>query len=146
VRRGLARAAENSGLGARLQQVGGVLLDAAHNPDGAVTLAGALRAAGAADLVVVFGVMKDKDHRGMLEALAPHAACFVAVEAKIDRSLPAGALLRSMRTEGLPAVRGGGVAQGLLRARAMASGRGILVTGSHFVAGEALAALRRRKA
>jgi dihydrofolate synthase/folylpolyglutamate synthase len=58
----------------RLEEVDGVLLDGAHNPDGAAALAAAL-----ADLhpgrpvELVFGVLADKDHEGMLAALAPAA-------------------------------------------------------------------------
>jgi dihydrofolate synthase/folylpolyglutamate synthase len=52
---------------------GDVLLDAAHNPDGAAALAAALRARRRQDqkIVLVFGAMADKDHRGMLALLEP---------------------------------------------------------------------------
>jgi dihydrofolate synthase/folylpolyglutamate synthase len=54
---------------------GQVLLDAAHNPDGAGSLAAALRAKGAlpSEVALVFGSMADKDYPAMLAALAPHA-------------------------------------------------------------------------
>jgi len=56
----------------RLELVGGVLLDGAHNPDGAAALAAALPAVYPGRPVeLVFGVLADKDYRGMLEALAP---------------------------------------------------------------------------
>jgi dihydrofolate synthase/folylpolyglutamate synthase len=140
-RRGLARVARTTGLKARLQRLDGVLLDAAHNPDGVRTLVAALEAEGKRNLMVVFGVMKDKDAGAMLDALAPLAACMVAVEARVARSLPSRLLLDAMRRRGIPAVRGGTVAAGLRRARAMAGPRVVLVTGSHYVAGEAIEAL-----
>ncbi len=56
----------------RLETVAGVLLDGAHNPDGAAALARALPSLHAGRPVeLVFGVLADKDHRRMLEALAP---------------------------------------------------------------------------
>ena len=61
-----ARLASSRRTGAR------VLLDAAHNPAGAATLAAYLREAvpGRA-LPLVFGAVRDKDHAGMLRALLP---------------------------------------------------------------------------
>jgi dihydrofolate synthase/folylpolyglutamate synthase len=54
--------------------VSGVLLDGAHNPDGAGALAAALRALHPGRPVeLVFGVLSDKDHEGMLAELAPAA-------------------------------------------------------------------------
>jgi len=56
----------------RLEEVGGVLLDGAHNPDGAAALATALAALHPGRPVeLVFGVLADKDHRGILQALGP---------------------------------------------------------------------------
>ncbi len=56
----------------RLEEVGGVLLDGAHNPDGAAALATALPLLYPGRRVeLVFGVLSDKDHVGMLSALAP---------------------------------------------------------------------------
>jgi dihydrofolate synthase / folylpolyglutamate synthase len=55
--------------------LGDVLLDAAHNPDGAEALAVALRSKGFApsQVALVFGSMADKDYRSMLTALLPFA-------------------------------------------------------------------------
>ncbi len=56
----------------RLEEVAGVLLDGAHNPDGAAALAAALRELHPGRPVeLVFGVLADKDHEGMLAAVAP---------------------------------------------------------------------------
>ena len=56
----------------RLESLDGVLLDGAHNPDGAAALAAALAALHpGAPAELVFGVLEDKDHAGMLRALAP---------------------------------------------------------------------------
>ena len=59
----------------RLERIGGVLLDAAHNPDGAVALATHLRSLGVPPerVTLVFGALADKDWGGMLDRLAPLA-------------------------------------------------------------------------
>jgi dihydrofolate synthase / folylpolyglutamate synthase len=53
------------------------LLDAAHNPAGAATLAAYLREAYPGGAPLVFGAVRDKDHEGMLRALLPHVSHLV---------------------------------------------------------------------
>jgi len=54
----------------RLEEVGGAVLDGAHNPDGAAALAAALPVLYPGRPVeLVFGVLTDKDHAGMLRLL-----------------------------------------------------------------------------
>jgi dihydrofolate synthase/folylpolyglutamate synthase len=69
-----------------------LILDAAHNPDGARALAEALpEAAGDAPVVACLAMLADKDAAGVLEALAPRLALAVCTE------LPAARLARSAR-------------------------------------------------
>jgi len=63
-----------------------ILLDAAHNPDGAEALATFLRAAQWERAPIVFAAMRDKDISGMLAALAPVASAFVLTRARNARS------------------------------------------------------------
>lgn len=63
-----------------------VLLDAAHNPDGAATLAEFLRDIGAEPRPLVFAAMRDKNIRGMLRALLPAASALVVTRASNVRS------------------------------------------------------------
>ncbi len=63
-----------------------ILLDAAHNPDGAKALAAFLRATTWERPPVVFAAMRDKDISGMLAALAPVAGTFVFTRADNTRS------------------------------------------------------------
>jgi dihydrofolate synthase/folylpolyglutamate synthase len=60
----------------RLERIGDVLLDAAHNPDGAEALARYVRAMSVppADTTLVFGALADKDWPAMLDVIAPLAA------------------------------------------------------------------------
>ncbi len=63
-----------------------VLLDAAHNPDGARALASYIRTSPFAGAPVVFAVMRDKDIDGILRALAPVAGTIVMTRASSARS------------------------------------------------------------
>jgi dihydrofolate synthase/folylpolyglutamate synthase len=60
----------------RLERIGDVLLDGAHNPDGARALASHVAGLGIPreQVVLVFGALNDKDWDGMLQALTPVAA------------------------------------------------------------------------
>ena len=78
-----------------------VLLDAAHNPSGAASLASYLRLSGLAPLPVVFGVMRDKAGAAMLAALAPVASRFVFTQAATARARPAAELLAVAAAAGL---------------------------------------------
>jgi dihydrofolate synthase/folylpolyglutamate synthase len=146
VRHGLSRVVENTGLHGRLEFVGRGkkwLVDVAHNPDGMRTLVQALQQEGEGDLTVVFGVMKDKDYREMLRELRLVTRRIIAVAPAMERALEAEKVVRVATRLGLPAVMGGTVRRGLrMAARA---GR-VLVTGSHFVVGEALSTLRSENA
>jgi dihydrofolate synthase/folylpolyglutamate synthase len=63
-----------------------VLIDAAHNPAGARSLALYLGEVYPDGVPLVFAVMEDKDRRGMLEALLPHATRVVLTRAPTPRS------------------------------------------------------------
>lgn len=75
----------------RLQLVGTeptVIVDAAHNPHGAEALAAALSTYFTFDEVaVVLGVLRDKDARGIVEALAPVATRFHITQSSSDRAI-----------------------------------------------------------
>ncbi|MDQ1588452.1 MAG: dihydrofolate synthase / folylpolyglutamate synthase [Microbacteriaceae bacterium] len=75
----------------RLQLVGidpTVLVDAAHNPSGAASLAAALREYFDFDeIVFVLGVLADKDAVGIIQALEPLAARFHATQSGSDRAI-----------------------------------------------------------
>jgi dihydrofolate synthase/folylpolyglutamate synthase len=76
-----------------------LLLDAAHNPEGAAALATAI----AADphwigCPIVLSVMRDKDVAGLLSALAPVAGSFVMTSASHARATPPAELAAIART------------------------------------------------
>ena len=63
-----------------------LLLDAAHNPAGALSLASYLRAEGGAPRPLVFAAMRDKDVEGMFAALRPTVGRLIITRASNARS------------------------------------------------------------
>jgi dihydrofolate synthase/folylpolyglutamate synthase len=116
-----------------------IVVDAAHNPVAARALAAALKTLPrAARRILVFGASADKDVRGMLRALAPAADLVVLTRAEHPRAADPEALARLAR----PALIARSVPEALATARALAGPADeVVVTGSFYVAGEALAAL-----
>lgn len=116
-----------------------VIHDGAHNAAGAKALADALAVAGPArPVILVVGVLDDKDPAEMLAALGPWCDAFVAVAPRNPRAIPAERLATIAR-EAFPTgdVRTAGDAQaGVEQARALAAPHGTVVaTGSlHLVA------------
>jgi dihydrofolate synthase/folylpolyglutamate synthase len=80
---------------------GRLLLDSAHNPAGARSLATYLASLDAPlerrPLPLVFGVARDKDIRGMLDALAPVVSRIVATQAATPRAVAADELASRVR-------------------------------------------------
>ena len=121
----------------RLEAIGGdVLLDCAHNADGARALAAALPALAAGRrIVLLVSVAADKDPRAIFEALGPLAHAVVATRADSPRALSPDALaLEAARfvarrvavTEPLAALE---------EARRRAAGGLVVVCGSMFLVG-----------
>jgi dihydrofolate synthase / folylpolyglutamate synthase len=69
-----------------------LILDAAHNPAGAAALASYLASAGGTLPVLVFAAMRDKDVRGMLNALLPLCGRLILTRAANSRSADPDAL------------------------------------------------------
>lgn len=116
----------------RLEHVGDapeVILDAAHNPDGCAALAAHVRALPRKKTVLLFGVMRDKNVREMLELLE---------QVGDERVYAAPEMTRAMPPEALAALAPGVVAPSLDDAleqayrRAGPAGR-VVVAGSIFV-------------
>jgi dihydrofolate synthase / folylpolyglutamate synthase len=123
-----------------------LILDAAHNPDGARALAEALgEVAGAAPVVGCIAVLEDKDADGMAAALAPALAHAVCTELPAERlagsgrpnavALPAARLAEVCARAGLPAEGITEPERAIERADSEASRLGgmTLCTGSHYL-------------
>lgn len=121
-----------------------VLVDAAHNPHGARALAAALGTFfNFQELVLVLGILEDKDAGGIVDALAPLANRIHVTQSHSDRAIQADALSDQLG-EWAPEVRRldfASLDDALAEAREWASageGRAVLVTGSITLIGEAI--------
>ena len=75
-----------------------VLLDSAHNAEGAVALAAHLRRWHPEGLPLVVGIMRDKDVQDILSPLLPLTSRVIATSAPTPRALPADELAARVRT------------------------------------------------
>ena len=135
-----------------------IVLDAAHNPHGAEALAAALEDSFAfSPLVGVLGVMEDKDHEGLLNALEPVLSYVVCTQNSTPRSMSAAALGRAAAEvfgEDRVSVVSD-LAEAIDRAATLAEAQeaievsigsgAVLVTGSVVTVGEARAMLKGRQ-
>ncbi|MBI5491760.1 MAG: bifunctional folylpolyglutamate synthase/dihydrofolate synthase [Deltaproteobacteria bacterium] len=119
-----------------------VILDAAHNPDGALTLANALKEFRYKSLTLVLGIMADKDIPGILSSLAPLADNIIVCAPETDRAASPALIVRMLgrmlRPFSKPAVVKSSVKDGVAAALKDArKGDAVCVTGSIFTVGEA---------
>jgi dihydrofolate synthase/folylpolyglutamate synthase len=124
-----------------------VLLDGAHNPAASVVLAGYLQEylvrAPDSRIILVWGMMRDKDHRGFIEPLLPLISELVLTEAGLARA----ATVQELQGV-LPEWRGSICAvrhpvDALMAAKSRARPRDLIcVTGSLMLLGDVKAAVR----
>jgi dihydrofolate synthase/folylpolyglutamate synthase len=120
-----------------------VLLDAAHNPEGARALAAYLQQWHPEGPPLVIGVMRDKNVQEIVGTLLPHVSSVIATAAPTPRAIPADDLARHLRAAGAADV----IAEpDAARAIDLALERGplVLVAGSIFLAGAVRDGLRER--
>ncbi len=114
-----------------------IVLDGAHNPDGAAALDALLRDHADRRIVLILAVSADKDVPALVGPLAAQAAHVIATRYQQDRALPADDLARVVR-EVYPDL-GVETAPDLAHALAAARGQGdlVVIAGSLFLVGEA---------
>jgi dihydrofolate synthase / folylpolyglutamate synthase len=137
----------------RLQLVGiepTVLVDAAHNPSGAASLAAALDEYFDFDeFVFVIGILSDKDAEGIIRALAPLATAFYTTQSNSDRAIAherLGEIVRSASRD-VPVADFDSLSDALESARewaAQSPRRAVMVTGSITLIGDTMALARDR--
>ncbi len=120
------------------------ILDVAHNPDAAASLAASLSARRSpGNTLAVCGILADKDVEGIVSALAPQIHRWIAVGLAGPRALGPGELARRISEAGARSVVAvADVAAGLAQARVeCAAGDRVVVFGSFLTVGPALAEL-----
>lgn len=126
----------------RLEQVAQdrrILLDGAHNPAAALTLAQALKhAQGNGRLIYVMGIMADKEVDTILARLLPLGQTVIFTQPQYFRSATTADLARRAAPYNLEILQVPRVAEAIQRAQALAGPHDrIVITGSLFTVGEA---------
>ncbi len=121
-----------------------VVLDGAHNPAGAARLAEAVGTEFEYDkLILVLGVLADKDAAGITAALVPLADEIIATAPDYYRALPADELAKIVQQSNPRVETEPDVIKALERAKQLAAvGDMVLVAGSLYVVGEVASSLR----
>jgi dihydrofolate synthase / folylpolyglutamate synthase len=116
------------------------VFDVAHNPAGVWALRSALSAVyGDRQLIVIFGVLRDKAIREMTEVLFPAASHVIATRPENPRSATTAEIREAASRTSTELEDASDIAAALRRARALASPQDvILVSGSIYVVGEAM--------
>jgi dihydrofolate synthase/folylpolyglutamate synthase len=116
-----------------------LMIDGAHNPEKARALAEAVAALGQdRRLVLVLGVSREKDLRGVLQPFLLLNPTLIATQAQSERARSAKEVHALGKSLGLEAEQVLPVSAAVERAQALAGTEGlVLVTGSMYVAGEA---------
>ncbi len=122
-----------------------LILDAAHNPAGARTLREALLGLRFKRLLLVLGIMADKDIDGILKELAPMAEIVFLTVPRTERAAGPDILLEKLAPYNKKAVTVSSVARACDEALSEAKGAdAVCVTGSIFTVGEAKKYLEKR--
>jgi dihydrofolate synthase/folylpolyglutamate synthase len=146
----VARALEATTLPGRAELLAGrpsVLLDGAHTP---VSIAQVIRTAELLEprpshRAIVFGAVRDKAHREMLQAIATGFSRVVIARPGEFKPSDLDELTRIAGELGLEAIRADETADAIERACALAGPEGlIVVTGSFYLVGRARTLLRER--
>lgn len=113
-----------------------LLLDGAHNPQGARALAAYVRTLPKRRTVLLCGILQGKDWRGIVGALSGIADAAVALSPESHRALPAGTLRDGFARENVPAEEAESLEAGLEKARALAGPGGrVVAAGSLYLVG-----------
>jgi dihydrofolate synthase / folylpolyglutamate synthase len=149
VRKALGDVQRYSGLQARLSIVQKkpvlIVADVAHNPDAIKTLCEVLQNIHHKKFRIVFGLMQDKNLSPMIPAISSLAETLAVVQARTERSRLTDEIAQAFQESHIPVKQYSSVARGVRALLHEDSSLPILITGSHFVVGEALAILHGKK-
>ena len=150
IRQGLMHVQQLAGLQARLSVLRRkplILVDVAHNPDSIKCLVDSLCRLGVRNVFLVFGVVREKDYEKMIWYLKPITRCAILTKARTVRSRSITDLALEFSRQNINVVETKRTVRKAVESAlsAVTKRQPILITGSHFVAGEALSFLRSRK-
>jgi dihydrofolate synthase/folylpolyglutamate synthase len=128
----------------RVAQKPDVFLDGAHNPASAKMLAGAAREMKSAyrRLILVVGILSDKDYRGIIAELVPLAEYVIVTRPQYSRAMDIHVLSSEIRKLHSAVITTETVGHAIAKAREISTDDDlILVTGSLYVVGDARAVI-----
>ncbi len=147
IREGLENTSQLTGLRARfefIQRTPNILLDVAHNPGAIQTLVSELKKLTYKKFVIVFAVMKDKDFRSILKQFKRFKCTIITTQPKVERALPSEQLYAICKEMKLNSLHAPTVRDALNIGKKITGKNDLLVvTGSHFLVGEAIAILQK---
>jgi dihydrofolate synthase/folylpolyglutamate synthase len=121
-----------------------IILDVGHNPDGISAVVAELQRHRYRRLLLVFGVMKDKNYETMIRFLSTLNPVVFAVRPETDRALLPEAIAETFQRRNCVAQAYHPLANGVrLAMRIQGKNDLLLVCGSHYVAGEALPVIEK---
>jgi dihydrofolate synthase/folylpolyglutamate synthase len=121
----------------RMEQIGGVILDVAHNPSGMSAFVSALvEAFVPEETIVVVGFLDDKDYRGMLSELSRMPARLIATKAASPRAVQPSEIASAAAEFGLHSSVEPDPIDAVRAAMDHSDETLVCVTGSHYLVGE----------
>lgn len=141
LRRGLAETTWEGRL-ERVARRPDIYLDGAHNPASAKKLAAAVRELKRSyrRLVLVIGILGDKDYRGIVSELAPLAERIIVTKPQYSRAMGVEILASEIRTQHGSVDSAETVAGAIIKSRGLSTADDlVLIAGSLYVVGEARA-------
>lgn len=147
IRRGFRNLRRLTGIRGRFESLHSdpaIILDVGHNPDGISAVVTELQKHRYRRLLLVFGVMKDKNYETMIRLLSVLDPVVFAVRSETDRALPPEAIAESFQSRNCMAQAYHPLADGVrLAMRTQGKNDLLIVCGSHYVAGEALPVIEK---
>lgn len=123
-----------------------VIIDSAHNPDGAAVLKEALLNLRYKRLILVIGMMADKDISGVFSRLVPLSSLVILTSARTTRAASPALLMQKLSGYGVKKAASQGVAGAVdLALKEAGPDDCVCVAGSVYVAGEARERLLKKR-
>ena len=145
---GIKNVVKNTGLRCRIETYSRkpyIILDVAHNVDSIKSLIDTIKVFNKENVYLIFGIMKDKDYPNIIKLLSDFAYEVYCVKPNTNRALASSDIYKLFRDSGSRAIDCGNVKNAIDKTLNILKDKGIiLITGSHYVCGEALEYLNEK--